>query len=144
MPTSEATITVNAPQEAVFDAIADQEKAAHYYPASEVVVVDGKPGEPGSSAEYVYRVAGMRIRGRGTVIEVDKPRKLVQEFSGAMPGIFTWSLLEQNQAVQVTFRVDYRVPFGILGTILDKLFLGRMNQRNAESTLKGLKAYCEA
>ncbi len=143
MPKSEASVTINAPIEKVFDAIADQEKAAQYYPAAELISVKGKPDEPGSSAELDYHVAGMKIHAKITVSEVDKPRKLVHELSGAMPGKWTWSLEQEGQAVKVNFSIDYSVPGGILGKIANQLFLGRMNQKNVESCVQGLKVYCE-
>ena len=143
MPKSEASVTINAPIEKVFDAIADQEKAVQYYPAAVLIAVNGKPDELGSSAELEYHVAGMKIHARITVSEVDKPRKLVHELSGAMSGKWMWSLEQEGQAVKVDFSVDYSVPGGILGKIANQLFLGRINQRNLESTVQGLKVYCE-
>ena len=139
MPKSEASVTINASIEKVFDAIADQEKAAQYHPAA----VNGKPDELGSSAELEYHVAGMKIHAKITVSEVDKPRKLVYEMSGAMPGKWIWSLEQEGQAVKVDFSIDAKIPGGILGKIANQLFLGRMNQKNAKSCVQGLKVYCE-
>ncbi len=85
----------------------------------------------------------MKIHAKITVSEVDKPRKLVHELSGAMPGKWTWNLEQAGQAVKVNSSIDYRVPGGILGKIANQLFLGRINQGNLESTLRGLKVYCE-
>ncbi len=45
MPKSEGSVTINAPTEKVFDAIADQEKAVQYYPAAVLIGVKGKPDE---------------------------------------------------------------------------------------------------
>lgn len=143
MPKSEASVTINAPIEKVFDAIADQEKAVQYYPAAVLIAVNGKPDELGSSAELEYHVAGMKIHAKITVSEVDKPLKLVYEMSGAMPGKWIWSLEQEGQAVKVDFSIDAKIPGGILGKITNQLFLGRMNQKNAEKCVQGLKVYCE-
>ena len=143
MPKSEASVTINAPIEKVFDAIADQEKAVQYYPAAVLIAVNGKPDELGSSAELEYHVAGMKIHAKITVSEVDKPLKLVYEMSGAMPGKWIWSLEQEGQAVKVDFSIDAKIPGGILGKIANQLFLGRMNQKNAEKCVQGLKVYCE-
>ncbi len=143
MPKSEASVTINAPIEKVFDAIADQEKAVQYYPAAVLIAVNGKPDELGSSAELDYHVVGMTIHAKITVSEVDKPRKLVYEMTGAMPGKWIWSLEQEGQAVKVDFSIDAKIPGGILGKIANQLFLGRMNQKNAESCVQGLKVYCE-
>ena len=143
MPISEASIIIAAPIEKIFEAVVDQEKAAQWYPTAELISVNGKPDELGSSAELDYHVLGMTIHSKITVSEVDKPRKLVHELSGAMPGKWTWSLEQDGQVIKVKFSVDYVLPWGILGTIANALFLGRMNQKNAEKAVKGLKVYCE-
>ena len=124
MPKSEASVTINAPIEKIFDAVADQEKAVQYYPAAVLTDVKGKPDELGSSAELVYHVAVMKIPSKITVSEVDKPRRLVHELSGAMPGKWTWSLEQEGQSVKANWIIDYSVPGGILGKITDRLFLG--------------------
>jgi len=143
MPRAEASVTINAPIEKVFDAIADQEKAAQYAPGAVLTNVQGKPTEKGSSAEFDYHVVGMKFNVKITVSEVDEPHKLVQEMSGAFPGTWTWSLEQQEQLVKVAVSIDYSVPGGILGKIANQLLLERMNQKNLESTVHGLKIYCE-
>lgn len=143
MPRAESSVTINAPIEKVFDAIADQEKAAQYSTGAVLTDVKGNPDEQGSSAEFEYHVVGMKFHVKLTVLEVDKPRRLVQEMGGAFPGKWTWSLEQEGQAVKVDVSVDYSVPGGILGKIANQLLLERMNQKNIESTVHGLKIYCE-
>jgi coenzyme Q-binding protein COQ10 len=143
MPKSEGTANINAPIEKVFDAVADPEKTAQYVTTAVLTSAKGKPDELGSYCEWTYPVAGMKILGKMTVSEVDKPRRLVQEMSGTLPGRWIWNLTQEGEAVKVDFCIEYRVPGGILGKIADKLFLGRMNQKNLEKTMRGLKAYCE-
>jgi uncharacterized protein YndB with AHSA1/START domain len=143
MPKSEASVTISAPIEKIFDAIADPEKVAQYANSSLLIDTKGKPDELGSYAEYDYHVLGVKFHAKITVSEVDKPRKLVQEMSGAMPGKWTWNLKQVGQVVKVNFKIDYSVPGGIFGKIADRFFLGRMNQENLENMAIGLKAYCE-
>ena len=143
MPKSEASATINAPMEKVFDSIADTQKMAQYASSSVLTDINGKPDELGSYAEWDYNVVGMKFHAKTIVSEVDKPRKLVQEMSGAMPGKWIWSLEQEGLAVRVDFTIEYSVPGGILGKIANWLFLGRMNQKNTEKTLHSLKVYCE-
>jgi coenzyme Q-binding protein COQ10 len=143
MPKTEVSVTINAPLEKVFDAAADPEKMAQYISTAVLENAKGKPDELGSYSEWLYPVAGMKIHGKMTVSEVDKPRRLVHEMSGTMPGKWIWSLKQVGQAVKVDFCIEYTVPGGILGKIADKLFLSRMNQKNGVKAMQGLKAYCE-
>jgi len=89
MPKSEAMVTVNAPIEKVFDTIADQEKVAQYSSSSVLTGIKGKPDEPGSYADFDYYILGMTFHARITASEIDKPRNLIQEMFGTMPGIWT-------------------------------------------------------
>jgi coenzyme Q-binding protein COQ10 len=138
MPKSEGSVTINVPVEKVFDAITNPEIISQMSSGS-VTGTKGKYGELGSYADWEY----LKLHSRTTVTEVNRPYKLVQEMSGAMPGKWIWNLKQDGQAVKVDFCIEYRVPGGILGKIADKLFLGRMNQKNLEKTLNNLKAYCE-
>ena len=138
MGKSEASVTINAPIEKVFDAVANPEIIAQ---TSSGTLIDtkGKPGDLGSYAEWEY----LKLRSRTTVTEVDKPHKLIQEMTGAMPGKWTWILEQEGQTVKVDFCIEYRVPGGTLGNLADKLFLGRINQKNCEKSMQGLKTHCE-
>ena len=138
MPKSEVSVTINAPIEKVFDAVADPEIIAQISSGA-LVGTKGKHGELGSYADWEY----LKLRSRTTVSEVNKPHKLVQEMTGAMPGKWIWSLEQEGQTVKVDFCIEYTVPGGILGKIANKLFLGRINQKNGEKTMQGLKACCE-
>ena len=143
MPKSEGSVTINAPIENVFDAATDPEKTAKYVTTAELTGTKGKPDELGSYSEWTYPVAGMKIKGKMIVSEVERPRRLVQDMSGTMTGKWIWNLEQDGQVVKVDFCIEYSVPFGILGKIVHKLYLRRMNQKNMEKTLRGLKAYCE-
>ena len=143
MPKSEASIAINAPIETVFNVVADPEKMAQYATSSVLTESNGKPDEVRSYSEFDYHVMGMTFHARMTVSEVDKPRSLIQEMSGAMPGKWIWDLEQDGTTVKVDFCIEYSIPGGILGKVADRLFLARMNQKNLEGTLQNLKVYCE-
>lgn len=143
MGKSEASISIITPIGKVFDAIADPEKMAEYSNASILTEAKGNPGEPGSSADWEYKVAGMKFHATTTVSLVKKPKKLIQEMAGAMPGRWIWNLKQKDRTTEVDFCIEYHLPGGIFGKMADKLFMGGMNQKNLEKTLSCLKEYCE-
>jgi uncharacterized membrane protein len=138
MSKTEVSVAINAPIENVFNTVANPEIISQISSGT-VVGTKGKYGDLGSSADWEY----LKLRSRTTVSEVNRPYKLVQEMTGAMPGRWIWNLEQDGQAVKVDFCIEYRVPGGILGKIADKLFLGRINRKNGEKSMQGLKAYCE-
>jgi uncharacterized membrane protein len=138
MPKAKGSVTINAPIEKVFDAVADPEVIAQIS-SGKLIGTKGKHDELGSYADWEY----LKLRSRTTVSEVNKPHKLVQELTGAMPGKWIWSLEQESQAVKVDLYIKYSVPGGILGRIANRLFLERIHQKNMVKTMRGLKAYCE-
>ena len=138
MSKSEGSVTINAPIDKVFDAIANPDIVNQISSAS-LVGTNGQNGEAGSYADWEY----LKLRSRTTVSEVKKPNKMVEEMTGPMPGRWIWNLEQDGQAVKVDFCIEYKVPGGFLGGIADKLFLGSMNQKSLEKTMSGLKDYCE-
>jgi len=139
MPKSEGTVNINAPIEKVFDAIADP-KVIDRESAGKLVEAKGNNGEIGSYAVWEY----MKLRSTTTVTEVEKPYKLIQEMAGGMPGRWIWNLKQDGETVKIEFFIEYKVPGGIFGTLMDKLFLHGVNEKNGEKTLQGIKAYCES
>ena len=138
MAKSEGSVSINAPIEKVFDAIADPEVIAQKS-AAKLIATKGTNGEVGSYADWKY----LKFQSRTTVTEVDKPDKLIQEMTGGMPGKWIWNLSQEGQPVRVDFCIEYKVPGGVLGKFADKLFLNRINKKNGEKTLQGIKVYCE-
>jgi hypothetical protein len=61
-----------------------------------------------------------------------------------MPGKWVWILKQESQSVRLDFCIEYRVPGGILERIANSLFLGRINRKNGEKMMQGIKANCEA
>lgn len=138
MPKTEVSVNIDAPVENVFDAIANPEVITQKS-AGKLVETKGSNGELGSYAVWEY----LKLRSRTTVTEVEKPYKLIHTMTGGMPGKWIWILKQEEQSIRVDFCIDYRVPGGILGRIVNSLFLGRINRKNGEKTVQGIKAYCE-
>ena len=145
MPKVETSITINAPIEKVFHAIIELELAPQWSSGvSEVTNIKGNPEEKGSSADLAYHVLGMKFTQHMITSEIEKPRKAIRQMTGGFPGTIGFALEPQGQATKVDVRVDYSIPGGIIGKIANQLLLERMNQKNIESTVEGLKIFCEA
>lgn len=143
MPRLETHITIRAPIEKVFGSIIDPEVISKRPPIHAVSNVKGNPGEKGGSADYTYRVLGLKFKQTMAVLEVDKPHRIVWEMSGSFVGKWVQTLESQQEGARVDTKVDYAVRGGIIGRMADRLFLQRINQRNLEIGSAGLKEVCE-
>lgn len=143
MPRLETYITIRAPIEKIFDAIIDPEVISKWPPIHAISNVKGNPGEKESSADYTYRVPGLKFKQTMAVLEVDKPRRIVWKMSGSFVGKWVQTLESQQEGTRVDTKVDYIVRGGVIGRMADRLFLQRINQRNLEIGSAGLKEVCE-
>ena len=132
MPKSEGTVNISAPIEKVFVAIADP-KVIDKESAGKLIETKGNNGEIGSSAVWEY----LKLRSTTTVTEVEKPHKLIQDMAGGMPGRWIWNLKQEGETVRIEFYIEYTVPGGIFGTLMDKLFLHGINEKNGVHTRRG-------
>ena len=144
MPKAETAIKIHVPVEMVFDAIVDPESIPRFAPIHAVSNVKGKPGEQGSSADYEYRMLGIKLKQTMTVLDVQTPHSIIYEMSGGIPGKWAYTLEPHEGGTVVRTRVDYSVRAGIIGRIANRLFIERMNQKNLESGQLGLKNFCES
>ena len=145
MPRVETSNTINAPIEKVFDVIVDPKVTSQWSTGvSEVTNIKGNPWEKGSSTDLTYHVLGMKLTQHMVTSEIEKPRKVVYQMTGGLPGTAEFVLEPQGKATKVDIKIDYSVPGGILGKIANQLLLEKMNQNNIKSMAEGLKIFCEA
>lgn len=144
MPSVESAIKIQAPIEIVFDTMVDPESIPKFAPVHAVTNTKGKPGEKGHSADYEYRLLGIKLKQNMTVLEVHKPNNIIYEMSGVFPGKWAYTLEPHEGGTVVRVKVDYSVGAGIIGKIADWLYIHQTNQENLETGQLGLKKFCES
>lgn len=99
----------------------------------------------GEEFDQQLRLAGVTVETRWRVTEYDPPRTVAYEATG--PGN-SWLHMRQevlpvDAGSQVQLKVDYELPAGVLGEALDRLYVERRNEREAEHSLQNLKELLE-
>ncbi len=145
MAVVQKSAVINAPAEQVFAIVEDPRRAPELSPGvTRVDDIRQSPGRIGDSYRTIYSVVGREMPMTFTVLEYDRPRKIVTKMDGQMTGTFTMLLTPRGDATEVNARIDYEMKGGLFGKALNALGVERMNEKNTEQLLENLKAMCEA
>ncbi len=140
------TIHIDAPPDTVWAIGAD----ATRFPEWQTNVIEAKGASEkmdhlGARYTSVGRIAGRRLEGSFEVTKVDKPKMIELKGSTAGgQGSATIHLDRTSTGTEYTMELDYQLPGGILGGVVDRAFAERTIERDLQHSLQNLKALCEA
>jgi uncharacterized membrane protein len=79
------------------------------------------------------------------VVEFEPPRSLAYEVTAMTAGRMTLrqQVVPSQDGTRVEIDVDYDLPGGFLGQVLDRLYVERRNEREVEHSLQNLKELLE-
>jgi hypothetical protein len=106
----------------------------------------GPPDVVGTKIRSVMKVLGRPIEGWGEIVEIEKPRLLKLVGTGDQGGKLTqiYRLTPVTSGTDVEIEVEYELPAGFLGQIVDKLFVEKTIERDLRHTVENFKAFLEA
>ncbi len=140
------SIEIAAPPEAVFRELTDLHRLTRWSTITETHEGPDDQLALGQEFDQTLRVAGVKLPSTWRVVEYDAPR--VVAYDATSPG---GGRLHMRQVVTpnasgsaVDLDVDYDLPGGVLGDLLDRLYVERRNEREAEHSLQNLKDLVEA
>lgn len=105
------------------------------------------PIEVGTTAQMVAKSAGVTVESKFTLIKRGMlSGNHIREFliEGMMTGTNIWTLSEEDGMTHLNVIVDYQLSGGMLGKIMDRLFVERTYDKNTELSLQNLKSKMEA
>jgi len=139
-------ILIFAPVEKVYALARDPMLwAAWYVGLGKPEKVTGK-GEVGTIVEHSYMLGDIRFPVTSRVME-DSSGPDGCRWQGLIEWPFdgkqTWNYRPQSGGTEVTCEIEYTVPGKALGKFVNRLFIERMIERDADLTMKNLKMMCE-
>jgi carbon monoxide dehydrogenase subunit G len=144
MAVIKTNIFINASPEDVFDfGVHQPELIPEWFEGVEAVEADDNYPEVGSQLHVTYKAAGVNLNTTGTVVELERGVVYAAEYKGMASGMQTWSYEAEGDGTRLSFHFDYEMAGGGIGKIVDKLLVERQNKKNAEQSLKNLKAMIE-
>ena len=144
MITLTKNITIAAPAEEIFDILDDPVNAPEIWRnLSNVRNVRMQPNG-GKSFEFDYSMSGIRVKGSGTALELDRPRRIVTRTTGGVTSTMTW-MLDPNpdgSETNVSFEAKYEVPVPLVGRLAE-IIVAKINETDIVYVLNGLKLKLE-
>ena len=143
----EQELFIDAPPERVFALLAQPERTPEWSPS--VVSVrrtDSGPIGVGSTTESVVKVLGTSQRAKGRCTVFDPPRRLaIQSLTNlGAKSLSDTELIAEGTGTRLRARLDYTVPGGGLGKLLNKLVAEDQIRGEFEQGLRRFKAIAEA
>lgn len=137
------SITINAPLRQVFDFVMEPSNWPLYIRGlSEVKNVSAAPLAAGSTFDWTYTIRGFKLKGDGSVVELDKDRKVVIQMNGLVPIRKTLHFDGDPEETTLKVEVGYKVP-GKVPSFLYKLLLSAINIMEAGAILQKIKSCVE-
>ena len=139
----EKTITINAPVEKVFGYIGEASNLPEIWPSLVEVTDVQQLSNGGRSNRFVYKMAGIRLKGTSEDIEYIPNQRIVSRTKGGAESTQTWLFQPEAGGTKVTFKVEYTVPIPVLGKLAEAIIV-KMNDREGDLILANLKTRMEA
>jgi len=136
------SITINAPVEKVFDYISEPTNLPEIWPSLVEVKDVQKLPSGGTRNRWVYKMAGIRLKGTSEDTEYVPNQRIVSKTKGGAESTQTWMFQPEAGGTKVTFEVEYTVPIPVLGKLAEAIIV-KMNEHEGELILANLKARME-
>ena len=143
----ERTVDLPSPPDEVFAVLTDLDRLHEW---ATIVVetrdVSDSPMRPGCTFRQTVKVLGQEIESEWVVLQMDPPRVVSYEAKSPAGGS-----LRMTQRVEPTppggsrvhLEVDYELPGGLIGAVVDRVYLESHNEEEAERSLANLRALLE-
>lgn len=139
------SVTINAPVAQVQAFMDNPDITPEWYEGMETLTPSlGYPTEVGSTAVIEIKAGGMTMESNLEVAESEPEKLRVFKMDGMITGTNRWTIRPDGDVTHIDLTIDYEIKGGGIGKIMDKLFVERINDKNAEASLTNLKNRLEA
>jgi uncharacterized protein YndB with AHSA1/START domain len=145
--TVETTIDIAAPPDAVWDVLMDAHRLGEWVTIHRRL--HGKPDNPlreGSEIVQTLHLRGVNFKVHWMVEELDEPRLAVWEGRGPArsKALTRYELSDDgNRGTRFHYLNEFQAPLGPLGQAASRALVGGVSQREAQASLRRLKALVE-
>ncbi len=137
---------IEAPLEYVWKLGMETERIPEWNPYQELRKLSGPFDVVGTTFEGTVKVLGRPLEATGTIIEVERPKlihfKAISPTAGPSDWIYRYEAA--GTGTVVTLDIDYDLPGGLFGGMLDKLFVERTIERQTAQAMENFAALAAA
>ena len=117
MNTFRRWMTVDTFVERVYEQISRPEDLVEIWPGL-IAVWNVRPLPLGGHTyEWIYKMAGTRVRGRSQTREIARNDHVLVQLDEGIPGTFRWGFEPDRGRARVTLEVEYEIPSLVLGKV---------------------------
>lgn len=148
MATIERTVVIDRPPAAVWAVLEDVRRLPELSRSTvEVTEAPERLTAPGQRFRQVVKAVGKRFDSEWEVLELEPERRLT--IAGSVGYGVTYRLLETlapigTDATRFGVCIEYRLPFGPVGRVAERLGVSRLAEQEAGEVAAGLKRVVEA
>ena len=108
--------------------------------------ISDRPLRNGSTFCQTVRVLGQELESDWRVTELDAPHVISYEASSPMGGslAMTQRVEPHGDGSRVQLELDYELPGGLIGAVVDRVYLEQKNEEEAEKSLANLRALLQS
>lgn len=144
----ERQIDIDAPRDRVYDILLDPDCLGEWVTIQEELeeAPENRDLKPGDTLRQRMKVAGQRFRLEWTVVESDRPSRVIWEGRGPMgsKAKAVYELAENGDGgTRFSYMNEYGLPGGFAGRLAARAVL-KASGREADRTLERLKALVES
>ena len=145
MTTLKHEISINVPKKVVFSTLANLELVSKYNPAvMSAKYISTEHNGIGAARECDLGKDGM-VREKITAFEIDKSISMELYEHNWPLEFMTWTTQVEtvNNATLVSQTMEYKVKFGLIGMLLDKLVMKNKLDKTMHLVFESMKTYIE-
>ena len=141
----QSSIIVYRPMEEVFDfMVSPYSGPAFILSLGENTNINPEKTQMGQTYDWQFNIGEVVLKGKGEVIEFDRPHTIKIATAGDSSSTWTYVLKEEGDGTRVTAEIEYDFPETVYKRLTDnKTDINEFGQKMAEQMLKNLKVIME-
>jgi hypothetical protein len=113
-------------------------------PLKSIDNVQGDPKQAGATWNWTFIMAGVELTGTATTVAYTPGKVFSYKTAGGIDSTFTYSVEPEAGGSRFSMDVLYELPQTLLAKVADKALIERLNDEQADQTVKNVKAILEA